>query len=330
MDISMETVGKPSIQPTDILIRVRSCGICGSDLHMYRLGLFTDVLCRPSAAGPIPGHEFSGEIVEVGSQVRGLRVGDRVVAYANGAMAEYVAVGPAHPGLNVHRIPDGVSNRAAATLEPLANSHHAVTKGRHTEGETAMVFGLGIIGLGVVQCLRALGLGLKTVIAVDVSDRRLEMARQLGADETINASTEDPFGKALEIAGSFPTGFSILPEVPLVDVVYDCVGLIKERPEPPAIEQAMRIVFRDGRVVVHGIFEAPASMDFSILVAKEAQILGSWGCQPDDTERAIGLMESGAVDRETIITQEFPLDQVKAAFDAQADVETSIKVLVNP
>lgn len=328
-NITMETVAKPSIQPNEILIRVLTCGICGSDLHMYKLGLFTDILCKQSPAGGIPGHEYCGEIVEVGSQVQGLETGDRVVAYGNGGMAEYVAV-TAYPGMNVYRIPDGVSDKAAATLEPLGNSIHAVKKGRHTGEETAMVFGAGIIGLGVVQCLRALDVGLKKLIAVDVSEKRLEMAKQLGADDTINARTEDPFQKALEMAGSFPTGISILPEVPLVNVVYDCVGLIKDRPEPPVIDQAVKIVFRDGRIVVHGIFEAPASTDFSLLVAKEAQIIGSYGASPEDSMKAIGLMESGAVDRDVIITHEFPLDQVKEAFEAQANAAESVKVLIRP
>lgn len=331
LNITTETVEKPSIQPTDILIRVRSCGICGSDLHMYKLGLFTAQLCRTSDGGLIPGHEFSGDIVEVGSQVQGLEVGDRVVAYAMGGMAEYVPIGPAYAGLNVYKIPDEVSFKTAATLEPLANSVHAVMKGKPAQGETTMVFGAGIIGLGVIQCLRALDLGIKKIIAVDVSDKRLDIATNLGADDVINASTDDPFEKALEIAGSVTTGFSMAPSIPAVDVVYDCVGLIKDRPEPPVIQQALNIVRPGtGRVVVHGIFEAPVTLELSVFVGKESQIIGSYGGHPEDTMRAIDLMETGAVDRDVIISHEFPLDQAKAAFDAQAGVDTSVKVLINP
>ena len=104
LDITTEAVEKPSIGSADILIKVRSCGICGSDLHMYKLGLFTEMLCLPSEVGMIPGHEFSGDIVEVGDQVEGLEVGDRVVAYTFGGMAEFVPVRPAFSGLNVYRI----------------------------------------------------------------------------------------------------------------------------------------------------------------------------------------------------------------------------------
>ena len=330
-NITTETVEKPTIKPTDILIRVRSCGICGSDLHMYKLGLFTQALCRPSEGGLIPGHEFSGEIAEVGSQVQGLTIGDRVVAYAMGGMAEYALISPAWTGGNVYKIPDSVSYKAAATLEPLANSIHAVMKGRPAKGETTMVFGAGIIGLGVIQCLQALDLGIKRIIAVDVSDKRLEMARKLGADDVINASTEDPFEKALEIAGPVSTGFSMVPSMPAVDIVYDCVGLIKDRPEPPVIQQAINIVRPGtGRIVVHGVFEAPVTLELSAFVGKQTQIIGSYGATPAGTMQAIGLMESGAVDREMIISHEFPLDKAKEAFDTQAGVETSVKVLINP
>ena len=124
-NITTETAERPTIGPSDILIGVRSCCICGSDLHMYKLGLFTEMLCRNSDAGPIPGHEFSGDIVEVGDQVKDLKVGDRVVAYTRGGMAEFVPVSHALSGRNVYRIPDEISYKQAATLEPLANSIHA-------------------------------------------------------------------------------------------------------------------------------------------------------------------------------------------------------------
>lgn len=330
-NITSETVTKPAIRPTDILIKVRSCGICGSDLHMYKLGLFTEQLCRQSDGGLIPGHEFSGEIAEVGGEVQDLTVGDRVVAYAMGGMAEYVPISPVWLGGNVYKIPDAIGYRAAATLEPLANSVHAVMKGKPAKGETTVVFGAGIIGLGVVQCLKALDLGIKKVIAVDVSDKRLEVAMQLGADDVINAATDNPFEKAVEIAGSIPTGFSMMPSLPAVDIVYDCVGLIKDRPEPPVIQQALNIVRPgNGRVVVHGIFEAPVTLELSTFVGKESQIIGSYGAHPQDTMKAIELMESGAVNRDAIVSHEFPLDQVGEAFDTQAGVETSVKVLVKP
>jgi len=331
MNVSTETVDRPAIKPTDILIKVRSCCICGSDLHMYKLGLFTDIICRNSEGGLIPGHEFSGDVTEVGTEVKGLAVGDRVIAYTNGGMAEYVPVSPALPGMNVYKIPDEVSYREAATLEPLANSVHAALKGTPSNGENAMVFGAGIIGLGVVQVLRALDIGLNKIIAVDVSNKRLEKAIQIGADAVINASTEDLYSKAIEITGS--EEFALSPELPmpLVDIVYDCVGYIQDRPEPPVLEQAMLVVRPlKGRIVEHGIFEAPLTMDFSILVAKQIQIIGSFGTIPEETWQGIQLLQSKKIDREILITHEFSLDQAKEAFETQCMVEDTIKVLINP
>ena len=331
LDIKTEATNKPSIGPEDILVRVRSCGICGSDLHMYKLGLFTEMLCLPSESGMIPGHEFSGDVAEVGDQVEGLKVGDRVAAYTFGGMAEFVPVRPAIAGLNVYKIPEEVSYMEAATLEPLANSIHAVLKGNPAEGETAMVFGAGIIGLGVIQCLRALDLNMDKIIAVDVSDRRLEIAGELGADATINASVEDPVGRAAEIAGTVPFMLSTDITLPAVDIIYDCVGYIKDRPEPPVLQQAMNIVRAgSGRIVVHGVFEAPLTLDLSSLVGKQIQVIGSYGATPEETMTGIELMRTKKVDRGRIISHEFPLDQAKEAFETQAGVANSVKVLINP
>jgi len=329
--VTTETVEKPAIGPSDILIKVHSCCICGSDLHMYKLGLFSDYICRVSDAGLIPGHEFSGEVVEVGSEVKGLTVGDRVAAYTNGGMAEYVPLGPALPGLNVFKIPDEVSDREAATLEPLANSVHAVEKGKPIKGENAVIFGAGIIGLGVIQVLKALDFGLNRIIAVDVSDKRLEMAIRVGADGVINAGRDDLYSRIVELAGTDEMPIMGGMQFPKVDIVYDCVGYIQDRPEPPVIEQAILIARPlTGRIVVHGIFEAPLTLDFSTLVAKQIQIIGSYGGWPDDTIKAIELMRSKKIDRESLISHEFPLDQAAEAFETSCTVENSIKVLINP
>ena len=330
-NVTTETVKKPVIGPSDILIKVSSCCICGSDLHMYKLGLFADHICRVSEAGRIPGHEYSGVVVEVGSEVKDIDVGDRVVAYTSGGMAEYVPVSPALSGMNVYKIPDEISDKEAATLEPLANSVHAVYKGIPVKGENAVVFGVGIIGLGVIQVLKALNFGLNKIIAVDVSDKRLEMAQRSGADALINAGRDDLFSKTMELLGG--EELLIMPnmEFPKADIVYDCVGYIQDRPEPPVLEQAILLARPlKGRIVAHGIFEAPLTLDFSILVAKQVQIIGSYGGWPEDSIKAIELMRSKRVDREGLISHEFPLDQAAEAFETSCTVENSIKVVINP
>jgi 2-desacetyl-2-hydroxyethyl bacteriochlorophyllide A dehydrogenase len=329
--ISTEEVEMPEPGDGEILLNVKACGICGSDLHMYKLDLFTEKLCRQTSKGGVPGHEMSGDIVRVGNGVLDFKAGDRVVAVTSGGgMAEFNTT-MVIPGMTVIKLPDEVGYEEAATLEPLANSLHATLKGNPAPGENIVVFGAGIIGLGIVQCLKALDLELGSIIMVDVSDGRLEAAKALGADHLVNAAKSDPEEKIREIVGWTPLLTYSDESSALVDVVYDCVGYMKERSEPPVIQLALNLVREfTGRVVVHGLFEENVSMDFSPMVLKQVDVLGSFAYFPDDLARSLEMMRSGKVDRRQIISHTFPLDQVKAAFDMQCDVENSVKVIVKP
>ncbi len=329
-DVRTEEVEIPEIQKNEILVKVKACGICGSDLHMYRLGLFSDTLCRPLKNGGIPGHEFSGDVVKVGRKVRRIKEGDRVVAMANGGMAEYIPV-PVFSGLTVHKVTPEVSYEEAATLEPLANSIHATLKANPSKGENAVIFGLGSIGLGIIQCLKALELGLNKIIAVDISDHRLEVAKQLGADGVINASIDDPYEKIVDFVGSIPLTINPAITIPKVDIVYDCVGYIKEHPGIPVIQQGINMV-RDfkGRVIVHGLFEKNVSLDLLPMVGKQITIIGSFGSMPSEIKQGLELIRTKKIDRKKIISHEFPLDRAKEAFETQCKVNESVKVLIKP
>lgn len=329
-DVRTVEVPKPAIKANQILVRVKACGICGSDLHMYKLGLFSEMLCQETPGGGIPGHEFAGEVAEVGSLVEGVEVGERVAAFAMGGMAEYVPV-TVIPGFNVQPIPDEISDDEAATLEPLANSLHAALKGNPSRDENAVVFGAGIIGLGIVQCLRALEVDLEKLVVVDVSDRRLGVARDLGADATINAAREAPDGRLRELLGTAPMRFAPGLSTPAVDIVYDCVGYVRDRPEPQVIEQALALVKPGtGRIVVHGVFEAEVTLNLMPMVGKEVSILGSYGFQPPEVGQSIELMRTRKVGREGLISHRFPLDRAREAFETACAVEESVKVLLKP
>jgi 2-desacetyl-2-hydroxyethyl bacteriochlorophyllide A dehydrogenase len=321
----------PEAGDDEIMIKIKACGICGSDLHMYKLDLHTDKLCRETSKGGIPGHEFSGDVVKVGKNVQNLQIGDRVAAVSRGGgMAQFNPV-MVFPGFNVFKLPPEVGYEEAATLEPLANSLHATLRGHPVKGENAVVFGAGIIGLGIVQCLKALEIGLNKIVVVDVSDSRLNMAMKLGADETVNAARTDPEVKIREIMGWTP--LMIYPEESsaMVDVVYDCVGYIKERTEPPVIQQAINLVKEfTGRIVVHGLFEEIVSLDLSPFVMKQVDVLGSFAFSPDEIAQALELIQAGKVNRKQIISHEYPLDQAGQAFDMQCDVDNSVKVIVKP
>jgi len=329
-DIKTEEVQIPEIGDNEILLKVKACGICGSDLHMYKLGLFGDILCRPLERGGIPGHEISGEVVKVGSQVQEVNEGDRVAAVGNGGMSEYAPI-TVFKGFNVVKLPPEVSYEEGATLEPLANSLHATLKGNPKEGENAVVFGAGIIGLGVVQCLKALDVKLNKLIVVDVSETRLKWARELGADEVINAAEGETYERISDLAGTAPIMFHSVEQTPLVDIIYDCVGYVRDRPEPQVIQQALNLA-RDftGRVVVHGIFEENVSLDLLPMVLKQVSVLGSYGFMPPEPEQAMEMIRSKAVDRKKLITHEFSLDQAKEAFEIQCKVNESVKVLIKP
>ena len=330
-EITCEEVEKPEIvESMDIIVRVKACGICGSDLHTYKLGLFPEISVE-TPKGRIPGHEFGGEVVEVGKDVQGIQVGDRVTAITMGAMAEFVRARPAYLGLTVYKLPEEVSYEEAATIEPLATSLHAFRKGKPSDGQSVVIFGAGIIGLGIIQCFGALGLKMKNIIAVDVSDKRLEMAKKMGATHVVNAVREDPYEKALEIAGSLP--FTFMPDAasfPAVDIVYDAVGYIMERPGVPVVQQAIRIVKEGGNVVIVGVFESPVTLELGDLVTKQVNIAGSFAYMPDKVAECIELIRMKKIDRKSLISHSFPVDQCKDAFEKQVNFDGSVKVLIKP
>ncbi len=325
-DIRFEEVAKPKIGKGDVLLRVRACGICGSDLHTYRLGQFLDLGLPIESGGRIMGHEYSGEVVEIGGEVEGLRVGDRITTAAGGANAEYLRLAATRLRVVVH-IPPEVSYEEAATNEPLATSLHAVDLAKPADEETIVIMGAGIIGLGVLQVLRTQSSA--RVAVVDLSDKRLAMAQKLGADIIINAGREDPYQKMLEITGERAISFMAVP-VGGVDTVFDCAGCTADFEGTPALQQALSMVRENGKVVLVAVFEKPLQIDHNLIMRKGTSLLGSWAWTPEEFAQAMELMRSGKVDRKPLITHEFPLERAKEAYETQLKAEEAIKVLLKP
>ncbi|MBN1614942.1 MAG: zinc-binding dehydrogenase [Deltaproteobacteria bacterium] len=320
-------VDKPKAGPGEILIKVKACGICGSDLHTYKLGLFPEI-SKEVPQGRIPGHEFSGDVAEVGEGVEGIAVGDRVTALTMGAMAEYVTVAPAVLNFLVFKLATGIGYEEAATNEPLATSLHAAKMGKPANGEQAVIFGAGIIGLGIVQCIKAMGVELKKLIVVDSSDRRLEMARKLGATDVINLTRDNVIEKVTEIAGTVPMRFVPTILLPDVDLVYDAVGYVQGSAAQPVIETALMITKEFARIVVVGAFEAPVTVDLNPLFSKEIKIYGSFGYDiPGEFMEALELIREKKVDRNVLISHAFPFEEAKEAFATQANTGESVKVI---
>jgi 2-desacetyl-2-hydroxyethyl bacteriochlorophyllide A dehydrogenase len=319
-DIRVEDIDRPDMAADEILIRVRACGICGSDLHMYRLGMF-EVLGRPVANGRIMGHELSGEVVEVGSQVADFRVGDRITGVGLGGFAEYVPVQISERG--PFPLPANISFEEGATLEPLATSLHGVGLAQPAAGETVVILGAGIIGLGCIQAIRTTE--SCRIIVIDASAKRLELATQLGADVTVNFNQVDPLEAVIELTGGEQPIQRFGTRGANADVVLDCAGArLSPNQGLSMLKQA------NGRLVLVALFEQQPELDFNQVVRKQVTVQGSWAWTGDDFRQAIALVQSGRVDRKPLISHQYALTQAPHAFATQDQPEAAIKVLLKP
>lgn len=325
-------VARPRPGPGDVLVQVAACGICGSDLHIYREtsavteALYYGVLRTDADGRRIIGHEYSGVIAELGDGVEDFRVGERVVGVtAGGGMAEYVTV-PAS-AFQLVRVPDAVSLEEAATTEPLADGLQMVRKAAVRPGENVVVFGAGIIGLGVIQALRATVPEHGRIIAVDVLQPRLRTALEAGATDAIDAAREDVVAAAGRLCGTVEWPFPPMCP-PDVAVVIDCAGYIRSIAGPPPLQTALDLLRpRDGRIVCFGTFEDEVRLDLAHLIDKEPTIHGSMGYLPQELGQALELMAAGKLDRRRLISHRFALEQVHEAFAVQAG-GSAIKVMV--
>jgi len=324
-------VSEPRPGPGEVLVAVRACGICGSDLHLYRTNAHRTgggLLRIDSDGREIPGHEYAGVITQLGQGVDGWRVGQRVVGVTGGGgFSERVPV-PVNP-FQIARIPDGLGFEEAATTEPLADGLQMVRKAQPKAGDNVVVYGVGIIGLGVIQALRARCPHVGHIVAVDVSAARLAMAREVGASDTIDPLSEDVIDATARICGRAPWAFPPM-EPPDVGVVFDCAGYLKHMKGPPPLQQALRLLRpRGGRIVCFGAYEEAVSLELMDVIYKEAQIFGSMGYAAGELEEALALMASGAANRTKLISHRFPLDEISKAFEMQGSGQ-AIKVMVLP
>lgn len=310
----------------EVLVAVEACGICGSDLHMFRNGTHSELLTRRTPEGyRVPGHEFAGRIAALGAGVSGWSVGERVVGVTaqGGGMAELVAV-PVNP-FQLVRVPDGVGPVAAATAEPLADALQMVRKAGICAGENVVVFGVGIIGLGVIQAIRAKGLSPRRLLAIDVHPARLASARELGATHAVNARDGDVFAAVAAVCGEFE---DYRGRSAGVDVVFDCAGYIAQMGVEAPLETALRLVAtRGARIVCFGAFEDRVSIDLNPVIQKEPLITGSNGYAAAELVEALEWMRAGRVDREGLVSHRLPLAQAGEAFVTQCS-PVAIKVVL--
>ena len=340
-DIRIEDVPEPSAGAGEVKLRIKTCGICGSDLHEYRSGPFI-IPRRPHpltqrAGGPvILGHEFTAEVVAAGDEAGNFQIHDRVVANpliycgkchycqsgrhimctklgtfgfaADGAFAEY-AVFPQHALL---RLPDSVSDDMGAFVEPLAVALHAVKRSGLSLGDSVAVIGAGPIGLLVMQACRAAGAGQVFVIEPIKARRRL--AETLGASAAIDPQTTNP-GKLIADA----------TQNLRADIAFDCVG------NQPAFDTAVKATGRRGTICVVGLSLKPIEVPFIRLWGHEKTITFSSGYE-DEFPAAICLLADGRVEIDAMISDRIKLDELVARGmqPLMEEADKHIKILVYP
>ncbi len=331
----VKDVPKPICRPDDLVIRVKSVGICGSDLPIL-------AGTREIPWPMIPGHEFAGDVVEVGSAVQGMpgvpnfQVGDRVSSclvigcgnckyciegneslcdnlvetgiHCDGAFAEYVRV----PAKTCVYLRDDTSYDYGAAVDPVASAYRTVKAMKLTTKDTVMVLGPGPIGLYAVQLLKLRGPKCIIVVGADVDAQRLEMAKKFGADYTINGSKEDIVKRVAEITGG-----------DMCDIVQDCAGAV------PLADIAMQCLRKKGVYALTGLFHAPVPMNLGKVVRSEVDIMGTICYTREEFKECLELIENGRVQVEPLITHHFPLSEMEKAFEI-AMARQSIKIMMHP
>jgi len=334
MQLEMADLAEPETGPHDVLVRVRACGICGSDVH----GL--DGSTGRRIPPLVMGHEAAGVIARAGSEVHGWTPGDRVTFDStvscgacffcrrgeinlcdrrqvlgvscgdyrrHGAFAEFIAV----PESILYRLPESLPFDRAAMIEAVSVAVHAVNLTPHGMGDTAVVVGCGMIGQLAIQAARAAGFA--RVIAIDVDDARLSMAASAGASEILNSRTCDAPARVL--AATDGRG---------ADAVLEAVGAT----EP--IRTAIACVRKGGAVTLIGNISPAVELPLQSIVTRQIRLQGSCASS-GEYPACIELLSSGAVSVDSLISARVPLEEAAAWFDRLYRREANLmKVIVEP
>jgi threonine 3-dehydrogenase len=332
--LELVEVAVPQIKPDEVLLKVEATAICGSDVHFYVWDPFAQTKLNP----PITlGHEFAGEIVEVGADVKGFKVGAYVTADSHivdpadelsrmglqhicqgmkifgnevdGSFAQYVAV----PETSLWRLDRSIPSEVGAIMEPLGGATQAVLIEPVT-GKSVVVFGDGPIGLFAVAVARAAG--ARKVYLVGATEPRLELGRLVKADQTFNVRDvgDDLVSAILDDTGGLG-----------VDVVVECSGASQ------AIDHAFKVVRKGGRVTLFGIHARPVEIDVNYaIILRQITVRGVAGRHMWDTWFQLeGLLASGLLDPRPVITCDLPLEGFEDGFRQMVEKECG-KVILRP
>ena len=324
-----DDVAEPVPGSGQVLVGVRSCGICGSDLHFAAYGAevlsLTGEMAGSLGGGTnvdlshdiFMGHEFSAEVLEAGpdtethpagtlvTSIPVLISGQRVepIVYSNNTLGGYAERMLLSAPLLLP-IPNGLDPRHAALTEPMAVGLHAVNKSGVQPGEAALVLGCGPIGIAVIANLRARG--VENIVAADFSLKRRELATIMGAHQTVDPAQGSPFD-------------TVTPAV-----VFEAVGV------PGIIDDVMRRAGHGTRLVVVGVCMQPDTVHPFFAIAKEINVQFVLAYGPNEFADSLRAIAEGGIDVAPVITGDVGLEDVGAAFDDLADPQRHCKILVAP
>jgi len=330
-NLKLETIDIPEIGPGEILAKVRCALTCGTDLKIYLRGYAVPIKY------PLPfGHEWAGDIVEVGEGVEKFKKGMRITSITGtpcfncelckdekfnlcknkewlwGAYAEYIKIPARIVQYDTYEIPSHLTYEEAALTEPLASVIHGQNKLNIRFGDTVAIIGSGPIGLLHLQCTKLSGAG--KIIVIDVVDKRLEIAEKFGA-ETINSTRENPVQRVKELTNGLGA-----------DIVIEAVGL------PQTWELALKLVKKGGIVLMFG--GCPPNTNIKVntelLHYGEVTVLGSYHRNPHDNKKALDLLASGLIDAKSLITSKMNLEEIEKAFELLASTKEHIKIAIIP
>lgn len=329
-NIKIEDIQLRSLEPGEVLVKVRACGVCGTDVHIYEGAEGSATVAPPV----ILGHEFSGEIHEVAGGVKDLKPGDRVCIDPNifcgtchycrngnvhlcqrlnaigvtrhGGFAEYCIV----PETQAYKLPDNVSFKEGAMGEPIACCLHGLDLCDIHTGDTVLIIGGGTIGLIMLQLVKAAGAS-RIFVSEPVEEKR-NLALSLGADLVVNPQTEDF------------SNFISENTIDGVDVSIECVGLRQ------TVENAIAAACRGGNVMLFGLTHPDCQVPIKPLdVFKRELTIRSSFINPFTQARAVELLGSGRVSVRELITKTLPIDKIEEAFSSE-NREGSGKIIIAP
>ena len=329
----VEDVPEPVPESGDALVEVKACGICGSDLHTLHhadsLLAVAELGGAESTFDPnadfVMGHEYSAEVVELGPETDGapVAVGDLVVSMPfalAGAGLEPIGFSNSYNGAYADRmrltagmclkVPNGLDARRAALTEPMTVGLHAVNKSGIKPGEGALVLGCGPVGLALIAALKSKG--IEPIVAADFSARRRAIATAMGAHEVVSPTTESAIDAWKRVGGAMPV------------VLFEAIGI------PGIIDQAMRDAPPLSRIVIVGVCMETDHLLPLVGIVKELSLQFTFYYDPVEFGDTLRSIAEGELDVTPMLTGVVGIDGVPDAFDALANPEEQVKILVEP